>query len=596
MKFVQLEMLLSIWAIPVLLMVFLYGMHRRRTILSQFASNKGLKAIVPEVDFKKRWIKAALMLCTLFFTALALAGPQYGYKWEEIERKGIDIILALDCSKSMLAEDMQPTRLDRAKREVFDLLNMLQGDRVGLVAFAGTAFLQCPLTIDYETFHLFLNTLTPDFLPVGGTDIAAAIQTALSGFNEKDNSEKAVILITDGENTGGDAVKAAETASKAGVKLFCIGVGSAEGVPVPDKQGGFKKDITGNIVLTHLDEETLKKIAVLTGGTYVRSVAGDMDLDIIYLQEIRAKMDAATLSSGRKQVWEDRFQWFLSIALIALIVDFFLPAVKKNKMILILLLIPLVNVSAAFAASNYKNLQQGLEAYEKGDYEKSLKFFIDAQLENPERSEIYYNIGNAYYKTGDFESALKNYQEALKCKDNALKAKTFYNLGNTNYRNGKLEDAVTNFQQALKINPEDKQAKQNLEFVKKIIAQQKQPQTQNQPRNNQEEKDKDKEKTEDQKSKSENQSQKPDAGKSRKQEAGPDKSSQTESSDQEKDTSKGNNNDQDRNQSAESMSLPESDTNGPDKNQAEKMLNRLRDMPGRAMIPSYREKYVEKDW
>ncbi len=271
-------------------------------------------------------------LCTLFFLVLALSGPQYGYKWQEIERKGIDIIVALDCSRSMLATDISPTRLDRAKREVYDLLTMLQGDRIGLVAFSGTAFLQCPLTLDYNAFHLFLKTLTPDFLPVGGTDIFGAVSVSIAGFEEKANSEKAVILITDGENTGDDdPMKAAEEAEKAGVKLFCIGVGSGDGVPVPDKEGGFKKDKSGNIVLSKMDEDTLKKMAIRTGGTYVRSVSGDMDLDAIYKDEIRGKMEASTLQSGRKQIWEDRYQWFLGFAIIALMIELFLPAYSGSQ-------------------------------------------------------------------------------------------------------------------------------------------------------------------------------------------------------------------------------------------------------------------------
>ncbi|MEJ2653853.1 MAG: VWA domain-containing protein, partial [Acidihalobacter sp.] len=174
--------------------------------------------------------------------------------WQKIERRGVDIVIALDCSRSMLATDIQPDRLSRAKREIYDLLAMLEGDRVGLVAFSGTAFLQCPLTIDYQAFNLFLEVLTPDYLPVGGTDLAAALRTAQGAFDPKAASEKAVILITDGENTGpDDPLQAARDAQKAGIKLFCIGVGSNDGVPVPAAEGGFKKDAAGRIVMSHLD-------------------------------------------------------------------------------------------------------------------------------------------------------------------------------------------------------------------------------------------------------------------------------------------------------------------------------------------------------
>lgn len=482
MKFARIEMLFLIWVIPVLFLVCLYGMKKRGKILSHFSSAKGLKSVVQGASSGRRWLKAGLMLSALFFIALALTRPQYGYKWQEIERKGIDIIIALDCSRSMLAEDIRPTRLDRAKREVYDLLTMLRGDRAGLVAFAGTAFLQCPLTLDYDAFNLFLKALSPDFLPVGGTDITGAVTTAIAGFDEKTNSEKAVILITDGENTGeGDPLKAAENARNANIKLFCIGVGSEGGVPVPAKQGGFQKDKSGKIILTKLDEDTLKKMAVLTRGTYVRSVAGDMDLDAIYTKEIRGKMKSATLESGRKQIWEERYQWFLGLAILALIAELFLPSAKKTASVLGVLFLLVLN-----PAAHAGPMQDGLEAYEKGDYEKALKLFIDAQLEDPDNPRILYNVGNAYYKVGDFESANKNFEQALKAEDKTLRQKALYNLGNSNYKRGKFEDAIKNYEEVLKSDPNDEQTQQNIEFVRQVIAQKKEQEKQQQGGDNKE--------------------------------------------------------------------------------------------------------------
>lgn len=301
MTFSDMDMLWLIWAVPVLFLFCFWGLRKRNRILARYATARGLAAISPDTVASRRWIKAAMLLMVVVLGVISIAGPQYGYQWRQIEQKGVDLIIALDCSKSMLATDIQPTRLDRAKREVVDLLNLLQGDRVGLVAFSGTAFLQCPLTLDYAAFHLFLSTLTPDFLPVGGTDIGMAIETALSGFNTTDASDKAVILITDGESTGEDPLKAAKAAADAKVRLFCIGVGATDGVPIPTAGGGFAKDATGNIVLTRLDEATLKKVAVMTGGGYVRSVAGNMDLETIYTKHIRKEMEATTLSQQKKK-------------------------------------------------------------------------------------------------------------------------------------------------------------------------------------------------------------------------------------------------------------------------------------------------------
>lgn len=613
MNFARIEMLFLIWAVPLLLLIFVYGMKRRRKILSRFVSAQGLKALVPTASSARRKIKAGLMLCSLFFLALALSGPRYGYKWLEIERKGIDIVLALDCSKSMLASDIKPSRLDRAKREVYDLLTMLKGDRVGLVAFAGTAFLQCPLTLDYEAFDLFLNVLSPDFLPIGGTDITEAINISIDGFDKKSNAEKAVILITDGENTGeGDPIKAAEKAKESGVKLFCIGVGSEGGVPVPEEQGGFKKDASGKIILTKLDEETLKKMAVITGGTYVRSVAGDMDLDVIYTREIRGKMEASELESGRKQIWEDRYQWFLALGVLALIAELFLPSTKKTLSAIVLLCL-IVSSSPAVHASP---LKEGLDAYNKEDYEKALKLFIDAQLENPDKPEVLYNVGNAYYKTGDFDAAASNFKEAMKTEDKRLKQKAVYNLGNANYRKEKFEDAVKNYEEAVKLDPNDSQAKQNLEFVKKVMEMKKQQQEQKQQEG-------DKQKEGDSEDKKDAEAQKKDEGENKpenseqaqsgadEEKSGEEKSeeektapnygnekpdeNQAEGAQPEEKPSEENKDDEQKAATAKASPSDES-KDSDDKQQAERMLNRLNDQPGKAMIPFYRKRHVEKDW
>ena len=311
MTFARSEMLFFIWIVPLAFLVCSHGMRRRRRILLNYSSKHHMAQLSPRSSVRKRWGRHGLVLLSLLFSVLALSGPLYGYKWQTVERKGVDLFIAIDCSKSMLADDIKPTRLERAKREVTDLLSMLEGDRAGLVAFAGTAFIQCPLTLDYQAFHIFMNALGPDYIPVGGTDINGAILEALKGFGEKDNTDKAVILITDGESTVSDAQEAVDEAKRKGVKMFCIGVGTEEGVPVPDSEGGFVKDDQGKIVLSRMDESSLSSIASQTGGGYVRSVAGDMDLDRIYRQEIRKDMEQKTLSSGKQKIAEDRFQWFL---------------------------------------------------------------------------------------------------------------------------------------------------------------------------------------------------------------------------------------------------------------------------------------------
>jgi Ca-activated chloride channel family protein len=608
MKFAHPEMLLLIWLAPLLLAVFAFGMRKRRRILKRYASAKGLKAIVPNVSPGRRRIKAGLILAAVVCIVLALAGPQYGYHWQETERRGIDIVIALDCSRSMLAEDIAPSRLDRAKREVIDLLGMLQGDRVGLTAFAGAAFLQCPLTIDYTVFNLFLNSLTPESIPVGGTNLAEAVNVSRDAFKTEDNSAKAIILITDGESTVGDISKASKEAAKDNIKIFCIGVGKEGGAPVPDKAGGLKKDAAGKIIMTKLDETTLQKIAAITSGAYVRSVTGDMDLDTIYRDEIRGKMDARTLTTGRQKIGEDRFQWFLIVAIVLFLSELFLPTARKTAATFFVLSMILVITPETQAASVHANLKTGQEAFTQGDYETALKHFIDAQLDNPDNPKIAYNIGNTYYKLGDYEAAFKSYESALKSEDAQIRLKALYNTGNTHFRQEKYKEALASYEKALELDKDDLQAGKNIEFVKKVMAQKKQQQ-QEQNKSDADKKKSDKEKKDESDNKKNSQSKddpskKPDDKKKsssekddhqKKDAAPPNKPPESEDS-EDKDKKDAQNPEEEKAQQAANPKSGKPDKDAKkDAKQAQQALNRLKDQPGRAMMPVSPSR-VEKDW
>lgn len=598
MKFARIEMFVLIWTLPVFALIFYYGFKKRRSILTRFSSPRGLSSTTPDASLSRRYLKAAFIVLSMLFTVFALTGPQYGYKWIEIERRGVDIIIAIDCSKSMLADDIKPTRLDRAKREIYDLLRMMEGDRVGLVAFSGTAFLQCPLTLDYDAFYLFLDTLTPDYLPVGGTDLAAAVSTAVESFDAKTNSEKAIILITDGEHTGAeDPLGTVEAAKQKEIKLFCIGVGGTEAVPVPSMEGGFKKDGSGNIVLTKLDEDMLKKMSVATGGVYVRSVAGDMDLDVIYKDRIRGAMDRQTLESGKKQIFEDRFQWFVGLAVIFLLIELLTPSVKKTAIFSLVLLAIMVFPIPTFAG----NMEDGLAAYQNKEYEKALKHFIDEQLKHPEKPEVLYNVGNAYYKTGDFEAAKSHYEQALETEDPALKEKTLYNLGNTHYRLGQPEEAIKNYTEALNINPDDKMAKENIEFVKKMIEQQKQQQESGNQNDGEQKEPEDQQESGDKEGNAEKQEQQKPQEQSgddeQKPKPKPSKDGEEESSEQRQTGSDEDKGDQTEQKETARQAEPTENTDEENREkQADRILDRLEDKPGKALMPYYEKREVEKDW
>ncbi|WP_232367019.1 VWA domain-containing protein [Desulfocicer vacuolatum] len=644
-----------IWIVILLAGVTVYGIQKRSRILSQFVSLTLLSAMAPGADARRRWIKGCLLITGCLLATLALTGPQVGFRWEKVEQKGVDIMIALDCSRSMLATDIKPTRLEQAKREIIDLLKMMQSDRAGLVAFSGSAFLQCPLTLDHSGFSLFLKALNPDYLPMGGTDLSGAIATALEGFEWDVASEKAIIIITDGENTSGDPLDIAQIAADKGVRIFCIGVGQKEGAPIPDADGGFKKDASGSIIMSRVDDAGLEKIAALARGIYVKSVAGDMDLDLIYKGEILKNMERTTIQSGRKKVWENRFQWVLLPCVLILFLELMIGEKKKNSSRNTLLPLILFGVSTAVYmglfsvtkahAGASKSVARGIEAFQQGQWEKAEKSFIDAQLDRPDMPELYYNIGSAAYKKEDYESAIANFTKAMDTDDETLKQKALFNRGNTQYRRGNLEEAVKSFEQIPETSPLFHKASENIEFVKQKIEEKK-----NAPRDQQSSKDGENKESQDREEKDSGK----DTGDSRQQQndqqdqdsrdkeqeqdkkeekqpgAQPDsrdskfsdknKSSRDPSSkphEEQKKPGAANAGDDDKKeaegrQQATAENKEEGKTDEKDKGagrageqsrgmgalqpQQQQMLDRLEDQPGGAMIPAYSGGRVEKDW
>ena len=323
MRFGQPEYIHLMWLCLVLVLFLKSARKRKQKKLDRFCQPEAaLKTINPEItNIQKR--KSLLIVAATGFLILALAQPRWGYRWEDLKQEGVDVIVAIDVSNSMLAEDIKPNRLERAKRKIKDLINMMQGDRIGIVAFAGTSFVQCPLTLDYSAAEIFLDIIDTDLIPVQGTDLGHAVRTAIKAFEPEDDNSRSLILITDGEDHGGEIIKAAEEAQKAHVKIFAIGIGQEAGAPIPrfGQNGGFKTNEGGDIVLSKLDEFTLQQIAIMTGGSYARSVTGDMDLNAIYLKNIKRKIEKKELKSTRRKIWNERYQWFILASLLCLIIE-----------------------------------------------------------------------------------------------------------------------------------------------------------------------------------------------------------------------------------------------------------------------------------
>ncbi|MEK7435240.1 MAG: VWA domain-containing protein [Cyanobacteriota bacterium] len=322
MRFGNIEYFLFFIIIPFISFFYYKALKTKEKKIYSFINKKILDKII-SYNWKKRFIYRAIILNTfLVLCIFSLARPQYGFREEEIKKRGAEIVVAVDLSKSMNAQDIKPTRLDRAKMKLNDLLKTLQGDKIALVAFAGTSFLQCPLTLDYEAFQIFLDYLDTDLIPVPGTSIGNALETAVKAFPKDSSKNKSIILITDGEDQENLIEPLMNELKEKKIRVFSIGIGKEEGVPIPD-QNGFKLDENGKIILTKLDEKTLKNLSEKTGGTFIRSVSGDIDVKKIY-ELIKSSGEDKDFTAGKKYVFEDRFQIFLSLGLILLIIEFLL--------------------------------------------------------------------------------------------------------------------------------------------------------------------------------------------------------------------------------------------------------------------------------
>ncbi len=314
--------------LPVLAAFVWLRLRRRTKSLAEFADTSLIPRLAPDVDGNRRLLREGLRLAALALLIVALAGPRWGLHWEQVKREGVDLIVAIDTSRSMLATDVKPDRLERAKLAVEDLLNLLQGDRVGLVAFAGSAFLQCPLTLDYDAFRQSLNAIEVGIIPRGGTALGEAIDTSVDGFEARQGKHEALILITDGEDHEGKLDDAIKRATDRGIKVYTVGIGTTEGdlIPLPNTTG-YVKNREGQVVKSRLDEKTLQKIALDTGGAYVHGTGASLGLEEIFKDHI-AKMERRELQSSLQRRFEERFQIPLAVAIALLLIE---PLVGERK-------------------------------------------------------------------------------------------------------------------------------------------------------------------------------------------------------------------------------------------------------------------------
>ncbi len=496
---------------------------RQHAALARFVSPHLRKQLTQSISTARRRLQRGLLLTAIALIFVTLAGPQWGYHWEQINRRGNEIVFIIDTSRSMMTPDVKPNRLDRAKLAIDDFTNHLDGDAVGIVAFAGSAFLVCPITLDYNAFRETLNAIDTNIVPRGGTNISSAIHEAQAALRRRPGSDKIVILITDGEDLEGSALTAAQNAKQEdGLRIFTVGVGTAAGdlIPVPAAQGGgFVKDENGQFVKSHLDEAGLKAIAEATGGFYVPLGPQGEGLETIY-NNVLGSLAKHDLASRRQKIYIERYQWPLAASLATLLLSLLIGnRRRRTRKSTVSPDAPRAQTASPTAASSTTVASLAAVSLMLLSFVPRAHADLPVSTAGPSSpasapSEPIqaYNAGTAAYRAGRFPQAAQDFQQSIThspsndAKRLADQEDAYYNLGNTLYRAGQASeksapqdaiktwtDAVKAYETALQLKPDDADSKYNRDLVKRKIAklQQQKPPDQNN------DKDKDKDKNQD---------------------------------------------------------------------------------------------------
>jgi Ca-activated chloride channel family protein len=460
-----------LWLLPLFAGLFWWAERRRRALVGRLVAPKLRALLAGNTSPARRVFRGGCVLGALALLVVALAGPRLGYDTIETPHRGRDVVIAMDVSRSMLAPDVAPTRLQRAKLLVEDLVSELGGDRIGLVAFAGSAFLQAPLTLDHGAVLVALDELDTDLIPKGGTNIAAAIRASEEAFTKAEGFSRAILIISDGEELDADGVAAARAAAEDGIRIFTVGVGSPEGSEIPLPGGDFVRDPAGKVVTTKLDESRLREIAGVAGGFYTPL---DGNAAQLLATEGIGRMEAVETDVGSSRRPVERYQWPLGAAIALLVLQALVGERRRTPAAaaaaVAMWFIPAV---PAFA---------GLSSYEEGNYEEARRAFEARLGLEPDAPNLLLNAGTATYRLKDYGKAAEYFSKAMLAGDPALRSAAEFNLGNTLFRQGEgqqdktkkisdWKDAIAQYEAALKTRPDYTEARENKERVEQLLEQ-----------------------------------------------------------------------------------------------------------------------------
>jgi len=483
-QFQHIEYLLGLLAIPLMTALFFLVIRWKKKTIKKIGDPALVNQLIRDYSPSKFSLK--FILFTLAFTigVIALANPRMPMGTSSVNRNGIDVMIALDVSKSMLAQDVKPNRLERAKQIISKLIDKLPEDRIGIVVFAGRAYLQMPLTTDHAAAKMYLSSATPDVVPTQGTVIGDALKMCFAAFNVKEKKYKSIILISDGEDHDENAVKLAKALADEGVMINTIGIGSPEGAMIVDAETNeIKRDETGNPVITKLNETELKNIAANSNGIY--QLFSNSDDVVSQLEKQLKGMGQKTIKENSLVNYQSFFPWLLAIVLLILLADFLISEIKpfkKNTMqktkariepIAFSFFLTLL-FSTTFAQNDEQLIKKGNEAYNKKQYDIARDNYKKASEKNPGNQKAPFNLGNALYKSEMPEDALIAYDASIEnSKLPAEKSGAFYNKGVVLQNSKKIPECIDAYKNALRLNPRDEDARLNLQKALKQQQQQK---------------------------------------------------------------------------------------------------------------------------
>jgi Ca-activated chloride channel family protein len=456
-----------LWLLPLLGALLFWTRARRRRDLARIAAAPVLRGLAPADLAARRAWQAVLLSLGFGLLLVAAARPQLGFQWRDVERHGVDIAVVVDVSRSMDAQDVSPSRMERARREVLDLCAALPGDRLGLVVFAAGAYPRVPLTLDHDALLTILEEVDTTTLQAQGTSLPAALDEALLLLQNDDNTDKAILLLTDGEVPDAEAaVAAAERVAAAQVSIFAMGVGTSEGAPILVEGGGFKKDRQGQVVVSRLDEPLLRRLAARAGGAYVRSIASAEDVDAL-VGQVREQTEGQLLGVHREKVPNEHYQWPLGTGLVVFALGLFVGApgrVRVAPAALVLLLLTAPRAEAGDRAD-------GLAALAAGEYERAADLLMDQYLARPDDLDLSMSLGQALLLSGRPNEAERVWEQvAERATEPRLRALARYDMGHAAYQGGRLVEAREHFLRAAEIDKELAAAAKNAEAVAREIA------------------------------------------------------------------------------------------------------------------------------